>query len=180
MVITKRMVTTYTQLLNIVGDKVQLSTGFVRKLYTTDGTLIKDKSDLKSNQCYVAVGRGRFKPRSYTIGGRIPGSPTNSPRRAPLSPVRGAAKPLAPIKKKKQGIFLKYFYIVWGTKPRERGARGGCVFVPYSFVVLFVYQKTYQPLVPGTKDRIDQSQKETSVHHHLRWLHHHHCQKFQV
>ncbi|XP_009988058.1 PREDICTED: doublecortin domain-containing protein 2, partial [Tauraco erythrolophus] len=55
----------WDHVLEMVTGKVTLRSGAVHRLYTLDGKLIQNGSDLQNGQMYVAVGREKFKKLPY-------------------------------------------------------------------------------------------------------------------
>ncbi|NXJ91518.1 DCDC2 protein, partial [Corythaixoides concolor] len=55
----------WDHILEMVTGKVTLRSGAVHRLYTLDGKLIQNGSDLENGQMYVAVGREKFKKLPY-------------------------------------------------------------------------------------------------------------------
>lgn len=78
--LTKHMLYSFDNFLSVVTQKVQLTAGAVRRLYTLDGRLINNLGDLENNGEYVAVGHGRLKKMSYQPGGS-PVLPRRKPER---------------------------------------------------------------------------------------------------
>jgi hypothetical protein len=69
MLLLKRHMLSFEQVVGLIGDRVSLSTGCVRKLYTVDGDLVTGLSGLVDHGRYVAVGHGeRLKLLPYGSG----------------------------------------------------------------------------------------------------------------
>ncbi|XP_009687030.1 doublecortin domain-containing protein 2 [Struthio camelus] len=94
LLIPRKTLNQWDHILEMVTEKVTLRSGAVHRLYTLDGKLIQNGSDLENGQFYVAVGRDKFKKLPYgdllfsksTIR-RPPGSKASS-----LPPIVGSRK----------------------------------------------------------------------------------------
>ncbi|XP_009885522.1 PREDICTED: doublecortin domain-containing protein 2 [Charadrius vociferus] len=65
LLIPRRTLNHWDQILEMVTGKVTLRSGAVHRLYTLDGKLVQNGSDLENGQIYVAVGREKFKKLPY-------------------------------------------------------------------------------------------------------------------
>ncbi|NXN10627.1 DCDC2 protein, partial [Indicator maculatus] len=95
LLIPRKTLNHWDHILEMVTGKVTLRSGAVHRLYTLDGKLIQNGSDLENGQIYVAVGREKFKKLPYgdllfskSTMRRPPGSKTSV-----LPPIVGCQKP---------------------------------------------------------------------------------------
>ncbi|NXS52746.1 DCDC2 protein, partial [Brachypteracias leptosomus] len=65
LLIPRKTLSHWDHILEMVTGKVTLRSGAVHRLYTLDGKLIQNGSDLENGQIYVAVGREKFKKLPY-------------------------------------------------------------------------------------------------------------------
>ncbi|XP_071409263.1 doublecortin domain-containing protein 2 isoform X3 [Pithys albifrons albifrons] len=65
LLIPRKTLNHWDHILEMVTGKVTLRSGAVHRLYTLDGKLVHDGSDLENGQIYVAVGREKFKKLPY-------------------------------------------------------------------------------------------------------------------
>eukprot|EP00075_Anas_platyrhynchos_P001199 XP_005015245.2 LOW QUALITY PROTEIN: doublecortin domain-containing protein 2 [Anas platyrhynchos] len=65
LLIPRKTLNHWDHILEMVTAKVTLRSGAVHRLYTLDGKLVQDGSDLENGQFYVAVGRERLKRLPY-------------------------------------------------------------------------------------------------------------------
>ncbi|NXC07514.1 DCDC2 protein, partial [Orthonyx spaldingii] len=65
LLIPRKTLNHWDHVLEMVTGKVTLRSGAVHRLYTVDGKLVQDGSDLENGQIYVAVGREKFKKLPY-------------------------------------------------------------------------------------------------------------------
>ncbi|XP_010129790.1 PREDICTED: doublecortin domain-containing protein 2, partial [Buceros rhinoceros silvestris] len=65
LLIPRKTLNHWDHVLEMVTGKVTLRSGAVHRLYTLDGKLIQNGSDLENGQIYVAVGREKFKKLPY-------------------------------------------------------------------------------------------------------------------
>ncbi|XP_054046616.1 doublecortin domain-containing protein 2 isoform X3 [Rissa tridactyla] len=65
LLIPRRTLNHWDHVLEMVTGKVTLRSGAVHRLYTLDGKLVQNGSDLENGQIYVAVGREKFKKLPY-------------------------------------------------------------------------------------------------------------------
>ncbi|NXI88035.1 DCDC2 protein, partial [Rhipidura dahli] len=65
LLIPRKTLNHWDHILEMVTGKVTLRSGAVHRLYTVDGKLVQDGSDLENGQIYVAVGREKFKKLPY-------------------------------------------------------------------------------------------------------------------
>ncbi|XP_072365809.1 doublecortin domain-containing protein 2-like isoform X1 [Scyliorhinus torazame] len=65
LLIPKRILGQWEQVLSSITEKVNLRTGAVRKLHTLDGKSVNDGTELENGGYYVAVGRDKFKKLPY-------------------------------------------------------------------------------------------------------------------
>ncbi|XP_010209588.1 PREDICTED: doublecortin domain-containing protein 2 [Tinamus guttatus] len=65
LLIPRKTLTQWDHILEMVTEKVTLRSGAVHRLYTLDGKLVQNGSDLENGQFYVAVGRDKFKKLPY-------------------------------------------------------------------------------------------------------------------
>ncbi|XP_025935593.1 doublecortin domain-containing protein 2 [Apteryx rowi] len=63
--IPRKALNQWDHILEMVTEKVTLRSGAVHRLYTLDGKLVQNGSDLENGQFYVAVGRDKFKKLPY-------------------------------------------------------------------------------------------------------------------
>eukprot|EP00128_Syssomonas_multiformis_P018405 Colp12_sorted_trinity150504_noHs@6103 len=63
--LTKRQMFNWDQVLNIFTLKAKLNTGAVRKVYTLEGAEVKSIDELENGQQYVCVGSEKFKKLPY-------------------------------------------------------------------------------------------------------------------
>ncbi|NWV27404.1 DCDC2 protein, partial [Origma solitaria] len=66
LLIPRKTLNHWDHILEMVTGKVTLRSGAVHRLYTVDGKLVQDGSDLENGQIYVAVGREKFKKLPYS------------------------------------------------------------------------------------------------------------------
>ncbi|XP_059509058.1 doublecortin domain-containing protein 2-like isoform X2 [Stegostoma tigrinum] len=94
LLIPKRILGQWEQVLSSINEKVNLRTGAVRKLHTLDGRSISDGTELENGGYYVAVGRDKFKKLPY--GELIFSKPcrgrSNGSKAASLPPILGSKK----------------------------------------------------------------------------------------
>ncbi|XP_043575101.1 doublecortin domain-containing protein 2-like [Chiloscyllium plagiosum] len=94
LLIPKRILGEWEQVLSSITEKVNLRTGAVRKLHTLDGRCINDGTELENGGYYVAVGRDKFKKLPY--GELIFSKPyrgrSNGSKAASLPPIPGSKK----------------------------------------------------------------------------------------
>ncbi|KAM6298932.1 doublecortin domain-containing protein 2 [Aegotheles albertisi] len=95
LLIPRKTLNHWDHILEMVTGKVTLSSGAVHRLYTLDGKLVQNGSDLENGQIYVAVGREKFKKLPYgdplfskSMVKRPPGS-----KASVLPPIVGSQKP---------------------------------------------------------------------------------------
>ncbi|XP_021244245.1 doublecortin domain-containing protein 2 isoform X2 [Numida meleagris] len=65
LLIPRKTLNHWDHILEMVTAKVSLRSGAVHRLYTLDGKLVQNGSDLEKGQFYVAVGREKFKKLPY-------------------------------------------------------------------------------------------------------------------
>ncbi|TRZ11835.1 hypothetical protein HGM15179_015272 [Zosterops borbonicus] len=65
LLIPRKTLNHWDHILEMVTGKVTLRSGAVHRLYTVDGKLVQNGSDLENGQIYVAVGREKFKKLPY-------------------------------------------------------------------------------------------------------------------
>ncbi|KAM6350417.1 doublecortin domain-containing protein 2 [Podargus strigoides] len=65
LLIPRKTLNHWDHILEMVTGKVTLRSGAVHRLYTLDGKLVENGSDLENGQIYVAVGREKFKKLPY-------------------------------------------------------------------------------------------------------------------
>uniref|UniRef100_A0A8D0F084 Doublecortin domain-containing protein 2 n=1 Tax=Strix occidentalis caurina TaxID=311401 RepID=A0A8D0F084_STROC len=65
LLIPRKTLNHWDHILEMVTGKVTLRSGAVHRLYTLDGKLVQNGSDLENGQIYVAVGREKFKKLPY-------------------------------------------------------------------------------------------------------------------
>ncbi|NXX75378.1 DCDC2 protein, partial [Urocolius indicus] len=65
LLIPRKTLNDWDRILEMVTGRVTLRSGAVHRLYTLDGKLIQNGSDLENGQMYVAVGREKFKKLPY-------------------------------------------------------------------------------------------------------------------
>ncbi|KAM6087269.1 doublecortin domain-containing protein 2 isoform 2-T2 [Chlamydotis macqueenii] len=65
LLIPRKTLNHWDRVLEMVTGKVTLRSGAVHRLYTLDGKLVQNGSDLENGQIYVAVGREKFKKLPY-------------------------------------------------------------------------------------------------------------------
>ncbi|XP_078665548.1 doublecortin domain-containing protein 2-like isoform X4 [Branchiostoma floridae x Branchiostoma belcheri] len=65
LLLTKYMMRTLENVLEYVAQKVELSTGAVRRLFTMDFAMVEDLSQVQNGQYYVAVGMQRLQKLPY-------------------------------------------------------------------------------------------------------------------
>ncbi|NXP07005.1 DCDC2 protein, partial [Thinocorus orbignyianus] len=66
LLIPRKTLDHWDHILEMVTGKVTLRSGAVHRLYTLDGKLVQNGSDLENGQIYVAVGREKFKKLPYS------------------------------------------------------------------------------------------------------------------
>ncbi|XP_075069245.1 doublecortin domain-containing protein 2 isoform X4 [Mixophyes fleayi] len=66
LLVPRRILDQWELVLAMITDKVKLRNGAVHRLYTLEGTPIRDGSELENGQFYVAVGREKFKKLPYS------------------------------------------------------------------------------------------------------------------
>ncbi|XP_051872274.1 doublecortin domain-containing protein 2-like isoform X1 [Pristis pectinata] len=94
LLIPKRILGQWEQVLASITEKVNLRTGAVRKLHTLDGRSINDGSELENGGYYVAVGRDKFKKLPYNelIFSKSCPRRTSRSKAASLPPIPGSKK----------------------------------------------------------------------------------------
>ncbi|XP_059801415.1 doublecortin domain-containing protein 2-like isoform X1 [Hypanus sabinus] len=94
LLIPKRVLGQWEQVLASITEKVNLRTGAVRKLHTLDGRSINDGSELENGGYYVAVGSDKFKKLPYNelIFDKSYPRRTNRSKAASLPPIPGSKK----------------------------------------------------------------------------------------
>ncbi|XP_032895822.1 doublecortin domain-containing protein 2 [Amblyraja radiata] len=94
LLIPKRVLGQWEQVLAIITEKVNLRTGAVRRLHTLDGRSVNDGSELENGGYYVAVGRDKFKKLPYNelIFDKSYPRRTNRSKAASLPPIPGSKK----------------------------------------------------------------------------------------
>ncbi|XP_072139659.1 uncharacterized protein [Mobula birostris] len=94
LLIPKRILGQWEQVLASITEKVNLRTGAVRKLHTLDGRSINDGSELENGGYYVAVGSDKFKKLPYNelIFDKAYPRRTNRSKAASLPPIPGSKK----------------------------------------------------------------------------------------
>ncbi|XP_030121439.4 doublecortin domain-containing protein 2 isoform X1 [Taeniopygia guttata] len=65
LLIPRKTLNHWDHILEMVTGKVTLRSGAVHRLYTVDGKLVQNGSDLENGHIYVAVGREKFKKLPY-------------------------------------------------------------------------------------------------------------------
>ncbi|XP_009954667.1 PREDICTED: doublecortin domain-containing protein 2, partial [Leptosomus discolor] len=65
LLIPRKILNHWDYVLEMITGKVTLRSGAVHRLYTLDGKLVQNGSDLENGQIYVAVGREKFKKLPY-------------------------------------------------------------------------------------------------------------------
>ncbi|XP_064522101.1 doublecortin domain-containing protein 2 [Pseudopipra pipra] len=65
LLIPRKTLNHWDHILEMVTGKVTLRSGAVHRLYTSDGKLVQNGSELENGQIYVAVGREKFKKLPY-------------------------------------------------------------------------------------------------------------------
>ncbi|XP_075562072.1 doublecortin domain-containing protein 2 [Pelecanus crispus] len=65
LLIPRKTLNHWDHILEMATGKVTLRSGAVHRLYTLDGKLVQNGSDLENGQIYVAVGREKFKKLPY-------------------------------------------------------------------------------------------------------------------
>ncbi|KAK2534223.1 Dcdc2 [Columba guinea] len=65
LLIPRKTLNHWDRILEMVTGKVTLRSGAVHRLYTLDGKLVQNGSDLENGQIYVAVGREKFRKLPY-------------------------------------------------------------------------------------------------------------------
>ncbi|KAM6101779.1 doublecortin domain-containing protein 2 [Theristicus caerulescens] len=65
LLIPRKTLNHWDHILEMVTGKVTLRSGAVHRLYTLEGKLVQNGSDLENGQIYVAVGREKFKKLPY-------------------------------------------------------------------------------------------------------------------
>ncbi|KFZ46709.1 Doublecortin domain-containing protein 2, partial [Antrostomus carolinensis] len=65
LLIPRKTLSHWDHVLEMATGKVTLRSGAVHRLYTLDGKLVQNGSDLENGQIYVAVGREKFKKLPY-------------------------------------------------------------------------------------------------------------------
>uniref|UniRef100_A0A8C3RBW1 Doublecortin domain-containing protein 2 n=1 Tax=Cyanoderma ruficeps TaxID=181631 RepID=A0A8C3RBW1_9PASS len=93
LLIPRKTLNHWDHILEMVTGKVTLRSGAVHRLYTVDGKLVQNGSDLENGQIYVAVGREKFKKLPY--GDLLSKSTTRRPQGSKTSvqpPIFGSRK----------------------------------------------------------------------------------------
>ncbi|XP_032935088.1 doublecortin domain-containing protein 2 isoform X1 [Catharus ustulatus] len=93
LLIPRKTLNHWDHILEMVTGKVTLRSGAVHRLYTVDGKLVQNGSDLENGQIYVAVGREKFKKLPY--GDLLSKSTTRRPqgsKSSVLPPIVGSRK----------------------------------------------------------------------------------------
>ncbi|XP_078056832.1 doublecortin domain-containing protein 2-like [Mustelus asterias] len=94
LLIPKRILGQWEQVLSSITEKVNLRTGAVRKLHTLDGKSVNDGTELENGGYYVAVGRDKFKKLPYgeLIFSKSYPRRSNGSKAASLPPIPGSRK----------------------------------------------------------------------------------------
>ncbi|XP_069469672.1 doublecortin domain-containing protein 2 [Ambystoma mexicanum] len=94
LLIPRKSVNQWEHVLAMVTDKVHLRTGAVHRLYTLEGKLVQDGSELENGQFYVAVGRDKFKKLPYgdLIFSKSSMRRSHGPKASSLPPINGSRK----------------------------------------------------------------------------------------
>ncbi|XP_067913002.1 doublecortin domain-containing protein 2-like isoform X2 [Heterodontus francisci] len=94
LLIPKRILGQWEQVLASITEKVNLRTGAVRKLHALDGRSINDSTELENGGYYVAVGRDKFKKLPYgeLIFSKSRPRRSNGSKAASLPPIPGSKK----------------------------------------------------------------------------------------
>lgn len=66
LLIPRKALTQWDHILQMVTEKITLRSGAVHRLYTLEGKLVENGSELENGQFYVAVGRDKFKRLPYS------------------------------------------------------------------------------------------------------------------
>ncbi|KAM7071514.1 doublecortin domain-containing protein 2 isoform 1-T2 [Acridotheres tristis] len=93
LLIPRKTLNHWDHILEMATGKVTLRSGAVHRLYTVDGKLVQNGSDLENGQIYVAVGREKFKKLPY--GDLLSKSTTRRPqgsKTSVLPPIVGSRK----------------------------------------------------------------------------------------
>ncbi|XP_066179915.1 doublecortin domain-containing protein 2 isoform X1 [Sylvia atricapilla] len=93
LLIPRKTLNHWDHILEMVTGKVTLRSGAVHRLYTVDGKLVQNGSDLENGHIYVAVGREKFKKLPY--GDLLSKSTTRRPQGSKTSvqpPIVGSRK----------------------------------------------------------------------------------------
>ncbi|PIK40598.1 hypothetical protein BSL78_22547, partial [Apostichopus japonicus] len=83
LLLTKRMLSNWDVVLQVVTDRVNLINGAVRKLWHMDGSKVMELSEIENEGSYVASGQERFKKVAYGINGPLEPSSPRIKRPAP-------------------------------------------------------------------------------------------------
>ncbi|XP_038652884.1 doublecortin domain-containing protein 2-like isoform X2 [Scyliorhinus canicula] len=94
LLIPKRILGQWEQVLSSITEKVNLRTGAVRKLHTLDGKFVNDGTELENGGYYVAVGRDKFKKLPYgeLVFSKVYPRRSNGSKAASLPPIPGSKK----------------------------------------------------------------------------------------
>ncbi|XP_007901361.2 doublecortin domain-containing protein 2 isoform X1 [Callorhinchus milii] len=94
LLIPKKILRQWEQVLGMITEKVNLRTGAVRKLHTLDGRSISDGTELENGSFYVAVGSDKFKrlPYSELLFNKSFPRRSNGSKAASLPPIPGSKK----------------------------------------------------------------------------------------
>ncbi|NWW43879.1 DCDC2 protein, partial [Pedionomus torquatus] len=94
LLIPRKTLNHWDHVLEMVTGKVTLRSGAVHRLYTLDGKLVQNGSDLENGQIYVAVGREKFKKLPYgdLLFSKSAGRKPQGSKTSVLPPIAGSRK----------------------------------------------------------------------------------------
>lgn len=83
LLLTKRMLSNWDVVLQVITERVNLINGAVRKLWHMDGSRVIELSEIENDTSYVASGNDKFKKVAYGINGPLEPSSPRIKRPAP-------------------------------------------------------------------------------------------------
>nr|XP_033790395.1 doublecortin domain-containing protein 2 isoform X2 [Geotrypetes seraphini] len=94
LLIPRKTLSQWDHVLAMATEKISLRSGAVHRLYTLDGKLVHDGTELENGQFYVAVGRDKFKKLPYgdVLFSKSPVRRAHGSKASSLPPIIGPRK----------------------------------------------------------------------------------------
>ncbi|XP_030067351.1 doublecortin domain-containing protein 2 isoform X2 [Microcaecilia unicolor] len=94
LLIPRKTLSQWDHVLAMATEKISLRSGAVHRLYTLDGKLVRDGTELENGQFYVAVGRDKFKKLPYgdVLFSKSPVRRAYGSKASSLPPITGSRK----------------------------------------------------------------------------------------